>query len=79
MAEMALPTSSTKRVWKLCVVDSPARRWPDVDEDCDLGAANSAAAYGPGKCSDKCKDAPFCGDRAARTPQVSPSVLLTFL
>jgi hypothetical protein len=34
----------------------------DAGEDCDLGAANSAAAYGPGKCTDKCKEAPFCGD-----------------
>ena len=34
----------------------------DAGEECDLGAANSAAAYGPGKCTDKCKEAPFCGD-----------------
>jgi hypothetical protein len=34
----------------------------DDGEECDLGVANSAAAYGPGKCTDKCKEAPFCGD-----------------
>jgi hypothetical protein len=31
-------------------------------EQCDQGAANSAKAYGPGRCTDKCQSAPFCGD-----------------
>jgi hypothetical protein len=31
-------------------------------EQCDKGPMNSAAAYGPGQCTDQCKNAPFCGD-----------------
>jgi cysteine-rich repeat protein len=31
-------------------------------EGCDLGAANSATAYGPGKCTSTCEPAPYCGD-----------------
>lgn len=42
----------------------------DAGEDCDLGAKNSAAAYGPGKCTDKCKEAPFCGDRKKNGTEV---------
>jgi hypothetical protein len=34
----------------------------DATEDCDLGAENDPAAYGEGKCTDRCVDAPFCGD-----------------
>jgi hypothetical protein len=34
----------------------------DAGEDCDLGAANDAAAYGEDKCTDHCKTAPYCGD-----------------
>jgi hypothetical protein len=34
----------------------------DAGEDCDLGAANDAAAYGEDKCTDRCKPAPYCGD-----------------
>jgi hypothetical protein len=34
----------------------------DPGEDCDDGPMNSAAAYGAGKCTDRCKTAPFCGD-----------------
>jgi hypothetical protein len=31
-------------------------------EECDLGAMNETAPYGPEKCSKTCKKAPFCGD-----------------
>ena len=31
-------------------------------EQCDLGAGNSASAYGTGKCTNACKVAPYCGD-----------------
>jgi hypothetical protein len=34
----------------------------DPGEDCDDGPLNAASAYGPGKCTDRCKTAPFCGD-----------------
>ena len=34
----------------------------DQGEQCDQGAANSAAAYGEGKCTNNCRIAPFCGD-----------------
>ncbi|MEO6598859.1 MAG: DUF1554 domain-containing protein [Polyangiaceae bacterium] len=31
-------------------------------EECDQGTANSSKAYGPDLCTDKCKQAPYCGD-----------------
>ncbi|HSY20937.1 MAG TPA: DUF4215 domain-containing protein, partial [Polyangiaceae bacterium] len=31
-------------------------------ETCDLGAQNSATAYGMGKCTTQCQPAPYCGD-----------------
>ena len=33
-------------------------------ETCDLGAANSGAAYGPNMCTKQCTPAPRCGDHA---------------
>lgn len=34
----------------------------DPLEECDLGAANKADAYGRGQCTNLCKNAPYCGD-----------------
>ena len=34
----------------------------DPGEECDQGTANDANAYGAGRCTNKCKIAPFCGD-----------------
>ena len=34
----------------------------DAGEECDQGAANSSNAYGPGLCTNQCKNAPYCGD-----------------
>jgi hypothetical protein len=31
-------------------------------EQCDLGMANEANPYGPGKCSNMCTTGPYCGD-----------------
>jgi fibro-slime domain-containing protein len=31
-------------------------------EDCDLGAGNSNATYGPGTCTTSCTTGPYCGD-----------------
>lgn len=31
-------------------------------EECDQGLANSANAYGPDLCTDRCRRAPYCGD-----------------
>src|SRR5258708_3365367 len=33
-------------------------------EICDLGASTLAGAYGPNKCTDRCRPAPYCGDKA---------------
>jgi fibro-slime domain-containing protein len=32
-------------------------------ETCDLGAANSASAYGKNMCTNRCTPAPYCGDK----------------
>ena len=34
----------------------------DPGEQCDQGAMNAANAYGPDKCTNNCRTAPFCGD-----------------
>jgi Protein of unknown function (DUF1554) len=34
----------------------------DPLEDCDLGSANKADAYGRGQCTTLCRNAPYCGD-----------------
>lgn len=36
-------------------------------EQCDLGAANSATAYGPNMCTTSCTVAPYCGDGRIQT------------
>ena len=36
-------------------------------EQCDLGAANEANPYGPGKCSTMCLVGPYCGDGRIQT------------
>ena len=41
----------------------------EAGEKCDQGAANSKDAYGKGKCTDKCDEAPYCGDTRIDTLQ----------
>src|SRR5262249_32016458 len=45
----------------------------DPGEECDLGAANSATAYGQGQCTTECKTAPYCGDNFVNGPEVCDS------